>query len=171
MRSAWIVSFAAAITILISSGFCEEASVLSIADLKSFTDVSRQLREEGKLESFFLEEERPLTVGEWTLQVHSLGGSRAFVIVGLMNSERSDHYGDVFADAALSRFAQKKDLDVRSLFVPYRMERPDDGTQSMLVVGTKENVFVTLSARQLRADIQIIVENLDESLAELRDIA
>lgn len=141
---------AAVVAVFISCGFCEENSNLSIADLKVFTDASRQLREEGRLESFSLEEEypneHPLTLGEWTITVHRLGGSRAFVIVGLTNSNRSDNYGDVFADAALSRFAQKKDLDVRPLFVPYRIERPDDNTQSMLAIGTRENIFVMLFA-------------------------
>jgi len=144
MRSAWILSFTAVIAIFISSGFCEETSTLSIDDLKSFTDASRQLREEGRLEPFSLEEEHPLTQAEWTITAHRLGGSKAFVIVGLTNRNRSDHYGDVFADAALSRFAQKKDLDVKPLFVPYRIARPDDATQSMLAIGTKENVFVML---------------------------
>jgi hypothetical protein len=158
-----------AVTIVVaaSSGFCEENSTLSVADLKSFTDASRQLREEGRLESFSLEEEypkeHPLTLGEWTITVHRLGGSRAFVIVGLANHNRTDGYGDVFADAALSRFAQKKDLDVRPLFVPYRIARPDDPTQSMLAIGTKENVFVMLFANNFYYRYYIPIRELSIS--------
>jgi hypothetical protein len=152
MRSVSLLLSLIAVTIVVatSSGFCEENSTLSIADLQAFTDASRQLREEGRLEPFSLEEgypkDHPLTLGEWTITVHRLGGSRAFVIVGLTNSKRSDNYGDVFADAALSKFAQKKDLDVQALFVPYRIARPDDSAQSMLAIGTKESIFVMLFA-------------------------
>ena len=168
MRSvSMLLSLIAVIIIFMSSGFCEENSTLSIADLKSFTDASRQLREERRLESFSLEEEypkeHPLTLGEWTITVHRLGGSRAFVIVGLKNSNRSDNYGDVFADAGLSRFAQKKDLDVRPLFVPYRIARPDDSAQSMLAIGTKENVFVMLSANNFYYRYYIPIKELSIS--------
>ena len=139
-----------AIAVFTSSGFCEETNGLTIAELKIFTDASRQLMQEGRLESFSLEtahpKEDPLRLGEWSITVYGLGGSKNFVIVGLANGNRSDGYGDVFADAALSKFAQKKELDTRSLFVPYRIERPDDSTQSMLAIGTKENIFVMLFA-------------------------
>ncbi len=139
-----------AVLISVSSGFCEEHSSLGAADLKSFADASRRLKEEGRLEPFSLQGEYPkehaLTVGEWTIHMHTLGGSRAFPIVGLVNRNRTDGYGDVFADAAASRFAQKKDLDARSLFVPYRIARPDDAMQSMLAIGTKENLFIALFA-------------------------
>ena len=131
-----------------SPGFCEETKDLSVAELKSFTDASRQLMQEGRLESFSLEKEypkgNPLRLGEWSITVYRLGGSKSFVIVGLTNNNRSDGYGDVFADAALSKFAQKKDLNAQSLFVPYRIEQPDDSTQSMLAFATKENIFVML---------------------------
>ena len=114
MRSVSLLLSLIAVTIVVatSSGFCEENSTLSIADLQAFTDASRQLREEGRLEPFSLEEEypkeHPLTLGEWTITVHRLGGSRAFVIVGLTNSKRSDSYGDVFADAATLQVCAKE---------------------------------------------------------------
>jgi hypothetical protein len=169
MRSVSLLLSLIAVTIVVatSSGFCEENSTLSIADLKALTDASRRLREEGKLESFSLEEEypkeHPLTLGEWTITVHSLGGGRAFVIVGLTNSKRSDNYGDVFADAALSKFAQKKDLDVRALFVPYRIARPDDSAQSILAIGTKENIFVMLFANNFYYRHYIPIKDLSIS--------
>jgi hypothetical protein len=158
---------AAVIAVFISCGSCEENSNLNIADLQAFTDASRQLREEGGLEPFSLEEgypkDHPLTLGEWTITVHRLGGSRAFVIVGLTNSKRSDNYGDVFADAALSKFAQKKDLDVRALFVPYRIARPDDSAQSILAIGTKENIFVMLFANNFYYRHYIPIKDLSIS--------
>ncbi len=162
-----LLLIAAIIVILTPPGFCEETKELSIAELKSFTDASRQLMQEGKMESFSLEKvypkEDPLRLGEWSIAVYSLGGSKAFVIVGLTNNNRTDRYGDVFADAALSKFAQKKDLDTRCLFVPYRIERPDDSTQSMLAIGTKENIFVIVFVNNLYYRYYIPIKDLSIS--------
>lgn len=152
------------IAVFTASGFCEEAKDMNIAELKAFTDASRQLMQVGRLESFSLEKEypkeNPLRLSEWTITVYGLGQSKAFVIVGLTNRNRSDTYGDIFADAALSRFAQKKDLDTRSLFVPYRIEWPEDSTQSMLAIGTKENIFIMLFANDFYYRYYIPIKGL-----------